>query len=490
MDSIGLSMKIEKMSAKERSRLRYQAKQSVKFVRDLVPIDSQPLRQSEIKSSKSWFRKIDQLENAIFHFQETDLKLFEEWHRLTFRLVEEQLDRRRDEFKRLADFHNQMIFLSQQEDILLVEAYKILVDEELRYEHGDEKVREEIIELRAHRLRALRERIEKENECDCAVCQAEREARGSMQDDDEEFDGHEFSDEADSLLSWALSLPSGEIRKLFKNHNRGMSFLIDIAPLLLYANHIEKMTEIWSLAPTRLKKMFNQLTKTGMGESFDQVIKEAQSFAANEAREKASTSPDEMDPEDFDFQFTQNMKTNKVHPIDENQLLELTSVYRKIVRKIHPDQVDHEVRKKRKAWFDHIWTRSQLAKEQRNLPELKQIYHKILAAFQEYSLLNLSELREVSSTLSKELGSIKMQAKELRVHPAWKFSQKKDLTSLEKKLAKPYMAQLADLNADIDEMLRIRASLKTVAEQPARPRPRRSKPSSQKRRSHQSASSR
>ena len=104
----------QNLSAKEKSRLRYQKDRIEKSVRDLVVIDNTPLRNHEIKLAKSSFRKIDQLEKAILNFQEHDQKRFDEWHSLTFRKLQQEVEDRRQEFFKLAEFHNQMVFLCEE----------------------------------------------------------------------------------------------------------------------------------------------------------------------------------------------------------------------------------------------------------------------------------------------------------------------------------------------------------------------------------------
>ncbi|MFZ4404984.1 MAG: hypothetical protein ACOYOK_12845, partial [Pseudobdellovibrionaceae bacterium] len=83
------------------------------------------------------------------------------------------------------------------------------------------------------------------------------------------------------------------------------------------------------------------------------------------------------------------------------------------------------------------------------------------------------ELKELSISMSTELGSIKQQAKDLRSHPAWKFSSKKDLSALERKMQKPFLDQLNRLNEDISEMLFVREQMKQRSAQPEPPMKRR-----------------
>jgi hypothetical protein len=443
------------LSAKEQRRIKYQIKRSESATRSLLVIDNTPLRNHEIKLAKTSFKKIDQLERAILNFEDKDQKLFNEWYALTFRGLQTETEGRRQEYLKLADFHNQMVYLIKEYEYSDLEAFKILFEEEQKYESGDEKTRHAINEKRAQRNKALEKLMKNYSH--------------SNFDSSDDFDGFDLDDdENDDLqelnfsqeeLNQILNMNPDSIKKKFKSFESSFDFMEMAIHILLKANQIKKLRQIWDLAPKNFQREFNQAGKKGMGMTFDSILTDLES-TYEEIQEEESSDEDENS---FSFEY-KGSNQHKVEKINENELLEITAIYRKIVRKIHPDHIDPEILRKRKSWFDQIWKRSLMAKERGHLQEIQQIYAKILAAFQEYESLSFFELSSLASSLNQELDHLKLQAKNLRSHPAWKFSEKKSLKQLEQKLAKPFLEQLAKLNEDIEELLTIRNILKTVVQ--------------------------
>src|ERR1039457_3283601 len=114
---------MDKLSAKERSRLRYAEVRNQRRCKDLVVIEATPLRRRAITGARRWFVKVEKLQWTIDRFYAKDQKLFNDWHELTFRSLVTQIENMHGEFLRLARFHNQMILLSENGGMSIPEAY-------------------------------------------------------------------------------------------------------------------------------------------------------------------------------------------------------------------------------------------------------------------------------------------------------------------------------------------------------------------------------
>ena len=116
------------------------------------------------------------------------------------------------------------------------------------------------------------------------------------------------------------------------------------------------------------------------------------------------------------------------------QLEALKLLYRKLVRKLHPDLQGHD--NELSAWHKKIWDRVQSAYKTSDRAELEKIYKLVLIRGRDLNDLSLGEIRESSRWLGDELKRMENEVKGLKRLPAWGFSRKKDLKSLERKVAK------------------------------------------------------
>jgi hypothetical protein len=108
-------------------------------MKSLIVIDDKSIRRKAFRDAELIIRKIDRLEAGFDDFHRIDQKLFTDWYALTFREHENRIRSLRDQYRELAQFHNEMVTIARMHDVSMPEAYRILRDEQDLFETGSEK---------------------------------------------------------------------------------------------------------------------------------------------------------------------------------------------------------------------------------------------------------------------------------------------------------------------------------------------------------------
>ena len=149
--------------------------------------------------------------------------------------------------------------------------------------------------------------------------------------------------------------------------------------------------------------------------------------------------------------------------LKEDDKIRIKSLYRKIVRKIHPDNFNLEVPSELKSWFNIIWQKVAKAHKEEDLEKLSVLHHKIVIALNEYDELGISDLNTAAISLESEYKALLAEYSSLKDSPAWNFSQLKDFKKLKSKLSKPFLRQQKELKEDLEDLKAQRAEIERVA---------------------------
>jgi hypothetical protein len=173
------------MGKKYRENL--QTIRAARHIHSLMVIDDTRLRRDLFKEPAKILRKIERLEAAIAAFYSSDQRLFNEWLELTFRADREEIDRRTSEFRKLGEFHNEIVAAAEMLNISMPAAFRMLKLEQEQYARGNDEERARIDGLRAERQRYAMAEMAKEFE-------RESDPYNMPFDDDKDEESTDFSD--------------------------------------------------------------------------------------------------------------------------------------------------------------------------------------------------------------------------------------------------------------------------------------------------------
>lgn len=446
-------------------------------MRGLLVIDDVPLRKASFSAAEKIIKKIDRLEGNIAAFHDTDQKLFNDWWALTFRSSQSQIEDLHEKLKGLSQFHNWIIAVSRQLDIEMPRAYRLLRMEQENYAHGDAEQRQRIEEARRDRDRFIREEMEREF----------REHYGDedFDDDDEdaEFDGGDDSPpprtpDEEELFDYLNSLSDKRIRQICQHHDEAMETLSFALGLGRKVEDYKLFLRIWEQAPHKLQQRFAKSFSKGTGVSLQTVIERMRQALAEVENESASHSEDdeEMDEDPFTDDFigsgARHSTSTHLPPVD---LEKLKLIYRKLVRRLHPDLQDTHIHAKQILWQRKIWDRAQTAHRNQSLEELERLYKLTLLRQKELHDLTIGEIRESCHWLSGEQERLQNETNGLKRLPAWGFSRAKSHATLQKRLQKDFDRQAQQLEEEIGRLESQHEFLEFLSQQTDRPAPRKRK---------------
>lgn len=443
--------------------------------KELMLIDNTPLRHKSIYDAQHWLNKIEELEKISYKFHTVDMKLYTDWYNLMFKPVIEEIDELRRDYQQLAEFHNILVQISLDYNLSLVHAFIFWKEEEEKFTNGDQKTRKDIEKNRLKRKHRIEEQINEEIGFDSDV-DSDREIDDSkewLEDEDflqelqtEEEDIRKAREKYASKIKYYENLSTEKLNKNFKHFEEGLFFLLEALDILLKSSRLDILKKIWQSTPQKLKKHIDQKSKLDFGMTFDDFLcdfEERENLRKSFLNKDQQNSPfedlDETEdqqegPEDyFNYNFFAGMsshKSSRQMELTEDDKIKLKSLYRNIVRKIHPDNFCLDVSTELKNWLQGIWTKVVQSYKEENLQNLTALYFKTMIALKEYDDLSIYELNEASKNLKKEYDSLSNEYSHLKDNPAWNFSETKDLKKLKTKLSKPFSKQKKLIQKEID----------------------------------------
>jgi|GEM_PF-1369910 len=472
---------------------KYASKIKLTKIRSLIVIDNAPLRQKPVNLAQKWLKKIKETEQSTKNFQDVDLKLYTDWSNLTMHPLIEKIEKSREEFLQLAEFHNLMVTVATQKNIAMPLAFTLLMEEEEQYKNGDDKTRAKIDIIRAERTRLLEDEIKQQSkeksECNCASCRQQRDQFNKHFSDGDDFESaseglganlfdevinnfrteekviQESREKYQSHIQYYERLTDKKLIKIMRNFEEGFDFLAEAFSVLMNCARTDLLRKIWRMAPVSLKTVINKKTKTDFKMSVEELMNESEERDQVRAQaigaEESSLHEDDFGSDFFMGLDSQHKKNKKV--LSEDDKIRIKSLFRKIVRRIHPDHLKIEASLPLKSWFDVLWKKVAEAHEKNDLEKLIDLHHKISIALNDYDELSISELETAANRLEFEYKDLLREYADFKNHPAWKFSQLKDYSKLQKAQAKPYLQQQKKLNKDIEEIRAQRAEIERIA---------------------------
>jgi hypothetical protein len=482
-----------KASLKSKNRTGHQKSSSVK-TRSLLVIDNTPIRKKSIKLAQGWLKKIEDTEKSSKNFQEIDLKLYTDWYNLTFNPLIESIDETRREFLRVAEFHNLMVMISKEKNISMPAAFLFLKEEEEQYKNGDSETRSKIDEIRTNRAKTLDKEVNQQSECDCEFCRQMRAESSQPETDNHSGDDNEggslrsdlFKDAVETMkheeelvkksrekfkrqIEYYESISDKKLTKIMRGFEEGIIFLMEAISILTQSSRVDLLRRIWKFAPGPLKTLLNNQAKLEFGINIADMmndLEERDQIRADFFAFQGSGGEDGIGDDDFDSDFFMGPGFKNEKPkkeLKEDDKIRLKSIYRKIVRKIHPDNFNLEVPSELKSWFNIVWQKVAKAHKEEDLEKLTVLHHKIVIALNEHDELGISDLNMAAKSLESEYRSLLEEYSSLKDSPAWNFSQLKDFKKLKGKLSKPFLRQQKELKEDLEDLKAQRAEIEKVA---------------------------
>ncbi len=390
-------------------------------------IDNGPLKRQAAEQAQVWLKKIEDFELALKKFNDVDQPLFTEWYNLTTHPLREELEVLTDEYFRLIEFHNTMIFIVNDQDVSMAQAYLILKEENERFIAGYAKVRSKIEKVRELRKKLIDDNLDPEESFERHRSKAEGDHGESQKSQDIEEDRLRFFEK----------LTNSQVSEILRDPEDGASFLMNAIAILLQASRGDLLKKFWKLAPGALKKNLNQIARKNLGHNLEELFEERSGgFQEQEdapKMEKASPAP-----------------RNETRA--EEKQLKLKSLYRKIVRKIHPDQFSEEVTPEIKSWLGVLWHKVVYFYNQEDAQALEALHHKIVLRLKKYDELSVSEIHAAAISLEKELLELHREQKNSKKGPAWNFSELKNYKKVENQVSKPFRLEKKRILENIEEL--------------------------------------
>jgi hypothetical protein len=420
--------------------------------------------------------------------------------RVAFNPLIDSIDETRREFLRVAEFHNLIVMISKEKNIPMPAAYLFLKDEEEQYKNGDNETRAKIDAIRANRVKALEDEIlqetKKQNECDCEFCRQMRSESSQPETDNDSDDNNNndggslrsdlFKDAVETMkheeelaqksrekfkkqIEYYESVSDKKLTKIMRSFEEGLTFLMEAISILTQSSRVDLLRRIWKFAPGSLKTLINKRAKLDFSISIDDMMNDleerdqirADFFAFQGNGGEDGTGEDNFDSDFFMGPGFKNEKPKK--DLKEDDKIRIKSLYRKIVRKIHPDNFNFEVPSELKSWFNIIWQKVAKAHKEEDLEKLTVLHHKIVIALSEHDELGISDLNTAAISLESEYKALLEEYSSLKDSPAWNFSQLKDFKKLKSKLSKPFLRQQKELKEDLEDLKAQRAEIERVA---------------------------
>jgi hypothetical protein len=340
--------------------------------------------------------------------------------------------------------------------------------------------------------------------------EANREAKNPYSDDENNFDQHEYLDPgaggirrdqtgADQLLEFdtpsgpprtpedeilfqkIVSLSNEELRECCENLEDASRAFVFVGRVNRTLREMVQMLRIWEALPQRHRGIIAKKFRRGQGFSIEQLVSRLGQIRDDIARAESKLS-DDLDQE---MSGDQTAAAGSINEASVEEQIKIT--YRKLARRLHPDMqtqnhnnnqnqsnnqnqnqsnIKNQNQKKsaqkirsasnqeeiETAWRKQMWGRVQESYRNRDLKSLTKFLQMTLLRTGALKDLTLSEIEESANWLRGELANLENQAASFKRMPAWRFSSKKDLTPLERKLEKALQKDLITLHGEINDL--------------------------------------
>lgn len=353
-------------------------------------IDDQPIRKDLFKTAAEVLKKIEKLEKELANFHDKDQSLYQNWYQLTFQEDLKRAEKLYDEYNRLAKLHNSVLAQADMYDQSHGEALAALRREQKQYDKGTEEQKKKIDEKRLKREEFLKKN----------------------HDDEIDFDDGEMNEELrrrkESFYFFEFILTAIEQREGFR------------------------ILSLWDQATPDMRQDAEESFQELQGVSltaFIEMLREEKARVDEDLKSSINPEP----------------------PTAQANRPDAKSLYRKLARRLHPD-IMKATNKVTAAWVLQTWLKVQEAYKRDDAEALERLDLITLIRMEELHRLSLDEIRASGDALKKEFQDLNLSIRDLKKHPAWKFSTKRSFDTLKNKIRQKLRRELDPIKFDIEAL--------------------------------------
>lgn len=156
--------------------------------------------------------------------------------------------------------------------------------------------------------------------------------------------------------------------------------------------------------------------------------------------------------EEFEQEIAERITNEPARVLGEMDQEKLKLVYRKLVRRLHPDLQGPHIDATETRWQKRIWLISQTARAAGDVAQLEAIYKVNLLRQMDMGDFSLADAREVHAWLERELARQEYGLAEARRHAGFDFSQAADLDDLERRTRIEFDRERQFLLGEIEDL--------------------------------------
>jgi len=131
---------------------------------------------------------------------------------------------------------------------------------------------------------------------------------------------------------------------------------------------------------------------------------------------------------------------------------ETRQVYRKLVRRLHPDLQGPGLDAIEQRWQSKVWHAAQKARQLGHADELNRLYKVTLLRQMEFTELTIADAHDICAFLKKELDRLTVALDEVHQNPAHGFHQREDLTEFRAQMALRMSKEIATLEVELKDL--------------------------------------
>lgn len=446
---------------------KHPKKQTFAGSKELIHIDQVPIRNQAILNLEMWNNKIDLIEDELQKFQETEVKLYNDWLNLTTRKLQSEIMLLYEKYEKIGRFNNWFVLISEELNITLIHAYFLMREEESKYQRASNIEKEEIEKNREMRDKKISEKMKSQYFEDIEEEQ-DFPDNDSEQDKDKSSDQFNYNEREKHFqqnrkkfnkeLKSIEKMSEQQILKSMKSIKLGVEFITEVILICIQCNRFDLVEKYWRLTPEKIKVKFNLEFKSQMGCTLDIFIEEVKN--ENFHSDQQSDGGDGVDLNSDTLSELINDKNDL--NLEEQETAKI--IYRKVMMKIHPDKLTPEFALANKKWLEYLWKKIQNAYDKSDILALQTLRLQILVKLKHYDELDLSELKLASKLLEADFNRICLLQSDIINHPAWGFSKLNSYKHLEKKVSEPYKANLRKLKKEIKVIEKQHAAISKMAD--------------------------
>jgi hypothetical protein len=450
--------------------------------REVLVIDNGPLRQHSFQAAQKIIEKIERLEEKIRRFHSSDQKLFNEWLELTFRSHRARHEKAQSRYIELARFHNWVVATSKKLRIEMHHAYRLMCEEQIRWNNGDEAQRRQIDQDRAEREAFIREQSRSRYSGDFEFDSDSEDPMG------EDFNGIgeilsqveeiifgedcEFLETKEERIERLVNMSDEATEMYVAMHDTGF-MLFDIA--MGWGETRGDYTlfkRIWSAMKPAHKNYFAKVYAS-MTEAPIEDLLQYLGIPGEWDHETKEESEEDEDGEAFSFDDSEGGRPARVEKVQRQAAAnedKLKQVFRKLMRKLHPDvHASASEGGQLPPWARRMWASVQKAYSDKNVCVLERLLKLTQLRMNALDELSISEIAEAKHWLLKDLEDLEDESQDLRNSLAWGFSGKKKYDSLKKRIESDFNRNLRIVMEEIGELEEQNKLLEILAERSYKP---------------------